>query len=181
MRNWKALHRTFPIYQERKRVCDLGYLREPYAAADGSIAYRCAAEPVANYVAKGGKIEDTVGRKCLCNALMANVGHARRARDGVVEPALVTVGDDLNTIASFLQPGKTLRRSRRGRIAAERAAGRVGSRFRPAGDRLTLIARTGACWHLGPPTRKTFGTRSAGAGRGGNAACGSVWYQYAVE
>ena len=29
------------------------------------IGYRCSAEPVANYVAKGGKIEDTVGRKCL--------------------------------------------------------------------------------------------------------------------
>ena len=29
---------SFPIYQERKRVCDLGYLREPYAAAEGKIA-----------------------------------------------------------------------------------------------------------------------------------------------
>ena len=43
------------VYQERKRVCDLGYLREPYAAPDGNIGYRCAAEPVANYIAKGGK------------------------------------------------------------------------------------------------------------------------------
>jgi nitronate monooxygenase len=98
---------AFPIYQERKRVCDLGYLREAYAASDeGAIAYRCAAEPVANYVAKGGKIEDTVGRKCLCNALMANVGHGQTRKDGVTEPPLVTTGDDLNTIASFLQPGE---------------------------------------------------------------------------
>jgi len=97
---------AFPIYQERKRVCDLGYLREPYAVSEGTIGYRCSAEPVANYVAKGGKVEDTVGRKCLCNALMANVGHAQVRKDGLAEPPLVTTGDDLNTIASFLAPGQ---------------------------------------------------------------------------
>ena len=95
-----------PIYQERNRVCDLGYLREPYAATEGKIGYRCAAEPVDNYLAKGGKIEDTVGRKCLCNALLANIGHAQTRKDAVVEPPLVTVGDDLNTIAQFAAPGR---------------------------------------------------------------------------
>jgi nitronate monooxygenase len=97
---------AFPIYQERKRVCDLGYLREPYAVAEGSIGYRCSAEPVANYVAKGGKVEDTVGRKCLCNALMANIGHGQKRKDGIEELPLVTVGDDLNSIAQFLPPGQ---------------------------------------------------------------------------
>jgi len=97
---------SFPIYQERKRVCDLGYLREPYAPSEGKIAYRCSAEPVDNYVAKGGKIEDTVGRKCLCNALMANIGHEQVRKDGSVEPPLITVGDDLNTIAQYLEPGQ---------------------------------------------------------------------------
>lgn len=53
---------AFNIYQERKRVCDLGYLRDPYAVEDGTIGYRCSAEPVANYLSKGGKIEDTVGK-----------------------------------------------------------------------------------------------------------------------
>lgn len=95
------------VYQARKAVCDLGYLREPYAMPDGSIGYRCAAEPLANYVAKGGKAEDAVGRKCLCNALLANVGHAQLRKDGSVEPALITAGDDLNTIARFLAPGRT--------------------------------------------------------------------------
>lgn len=94
------------VYQERKRVCDLGYLREPYAAPDGNIGYRCAAEPVANYLSKGGKIEDTVGRKCLCNALLSNIGHAQVRKNEVQEPALVTVGDDLNTVAQFLAPGR---------------------------------------------------------------------------
>jgi nitronate monooxygenase len=97
---------AFQIYQERKRVCDLGYLREPYAMGDDKIGYRCSAEPVENYVAKGGKIEDTVGRKCLCNALLANVGHAQARKDNTVEPPLVTVGDDLNSIADFLKPGR---------------------------------------------------------------------------
>jgi nitronate monooxygenase len=89
----------------RTRVCDLGYLREPYAAPDGSIGYRCAAEPVANYLSKGGKIEETVGRKCLCNSLMANIGYEQTRKDGYVEPPLVTIGDDLNTVAQFVAPG----------------------------------------------------------------------------
>jgi nitronate monooxygenase len=95
------------VYQARKRVCDLGYLRDPYATPDGKIGYRCASEPVATYVAKGGKIEDTVGRKCLCNALLANIGHAQTRKDAAAEPALVTVGDDLNSIVQFMEPGQT--------------------------------------------------------------------------
>jgi len=90
------------VAQARTRVCDLGYLREPYAIDAEKIGYRCSAEPVANYVAKGGKIEDTVGRKCLCNALMANIGHAQTRKDGNIEPPLVTIGDDLNSAAHFL-------------------------------------------------------------------------------
>jgi nitronate monooxygenase len=94
------------VYENRKRVCDLGYLREPYALSDGRIGYRCAAEPVENYVAKGGRIEDTVGRKCLCNALLSNIGHAQARGDETVEPALVTIGDDLNTVAQFMPQGR---------------------------------------------------------------------------
>jgi nitronate monooxygenase len=94
------------VTEKRERVCDLGYLREPYSTPEGKIGYRCAAEPVKNYLAKGGKIEETVGRKCLCNALMANIGLNQIRKNGYVEPALVTVGDDLNTVAQFLAPGQ---------------------------------------------------------------------------
>jgi nitronate monooxygenase len=97
---------ALPIYEERKRVCDLGYLREAYVTGDGKIGYRCSAEPVTNYQAKGGNLENTVGSKCLCNALMANVGHAQQRADGAIEPALVTIGDDLNKAAQFLKPGR---------------------------------------------------------------------------
>ncbi len=91
------------VAQARTRVCDLGYLREPYAMGEDKIGYRCSAEPVASYVAKGGRMEDTIGRKCLCNALMANIGHAQTRKDGSAEPPLVTIGDDLNTAAQFLE------------------------------------------------------------------------------
>jgi nitronate monooxygenase len=94
------------IYQQRTRVCDLGFLREPYFIPEGGIGYRCSAEPVANYVSKGGKVEETVGRKCLCNALLANIGYAQIRSNASEEPALVTVGDDLNTVAQFMAPGR---------------------------------------------------------------------------
>jgi len=95
------------VAEARTRVCDIGLLRESYIQPNGNIGYRCSAEPVANFVAKGGKVEETVGRKCLCNALMANIGHQQVRKDGSVEPPLVTVGDDLNTVAQFLKPGRT--------------------------------------------------------------------------
>jgi NAD(P)H-dependent flavin oxidoreductase YrpB (nitropropane dioxygenase family) len=87
----------------RMRFCDLGYLRVAYAQPDGRIGYRCPSEPVDSYVAKGGEIADTVGRRCLCNALMANVGLPQVQEDGAVEPPLLTSGDDLKTIATFLR------------------------------------------------------------------------------
>ncbi len=95
------------VAEARTRVCDIGLLRESYVTPEGKIGYRCSAEPVANYVAKGGKVEETVGRKCLCNALFANIGHQQVRKNGSVEPPLVTVGDDLNTVAQFLAPGRT--------------------------------------------------------------------------
>lgn len=89
------------VYQRRRRICDIGFLRTPYRREDGKIGYRCAAEPVAAYVAKGGREEDTVGRKCLCNALAADIGYPQRLPDGTEEKTLVTMGDDLLNIGRF--------------------------------------------------------------------------------
>jgi len=89
----------------RERVCDLGYLRTPYRKADGSIGYRCPGEPEDHYVAKGGRMEDTCGRKCICNGLFATVGFAQLRSDGTLEPALVTAGVDAQQVARFLRPG----------------------------------------------------------------------------
>ncbi|MGB7212622.1 MAG: nitronate monooxygenase [Gemmatimonadales bacterium] len=86
----------------RERICDLGYLRVTYRDENGKIGYRCPAEPVDAYVKKGGAIEDTVGRRCLCNALMANIGLPQLRDEGAVEPPLLTSGDDLLAIGTFL-------------------------------------------------------------------------------
>lgn len=86
----------------RQRKCDLGYLRECYRRPDGRIDYRCAAEPVDDYLRKGGSLADTEGRRCLCNALTANIGHAQLRGAGETEPPLLTSGDDLETISTFL-------------------------------------------------------------------------------
>ncbi len=92
--------------EERERVCDLGYLRSAYRRPDGTIRFRCASEPIHTYVARGGKVEDTEGRKCLCNALIANIGMAQLREGGKVEPPLITSGDDLKQIGVFLD-GRT--------------------------------------------------------------------------
>jgi NAD(P)H-dependent flavin oxidoreductase YrpB (nitropropane dioxygenase family) len=84
----------------RERECDLGYLRTAYRTPAGKVGYRCSAEPVAQYLAKGGDIADTVGRRCLCNGLTANIGQAQRREDGEELP-LVTSGDDLVSLGVF--------------------------------------------------------------------------------
>jgi len=53
------------------------------------------------YLQKGGKIEDTIGRKCLCNSLMSNIGMAQVRSDGSIELALITCGDDLCNVTNF--------------------------------------------------------------------------------
>lgn len=95
------------VYQSRERVCDLGFLREVFRTEAGSIVYRCPAEPIDAYLSKGGDLANTADRKCLCNALVSNIGMAQIRRGGYVEPALITAGDDLVDIARFLQPGQT--------------------------------------------------------------------------
>lgn len=89
------------IYRKRHRLCDLGFLREAYLLPNGAISYRCPAEPEAAFVAKGGRLEDTVGRKCLCNALVANIGLPQILADGSRELCLITLGDDLSGISLF--------------------------------------------------------------------------------
>jgi NAD(P)H-dependent flavin oxidoreductase YrpB (nitropropane dioxygenase family) len=86
----------------RARLCDLGYLREAVRRDDGTIAYRCPAEPVEQYLAKGGALEDTVDRQCLCNALCACVGQPQVHADGSVEPTIVTSGDEVLHLGRFL-------------------------------------------------------------------------------
>jgi len=94
------------VYEKRSRICDLGYLRTAYRREDGTVGWRCPSEPVEDYIRKGGSEEDTIGRKCLCNALIANIGHPQVQRNGEIEQALITSGDDVADVARFLPPGR---------------------------------------------------------------------------
>lgn len=89
------------MYEARERICDLGYLRVAYRTEDNRVNYRCAAEPIDTFVKKSGELEDTVGRKCLCNALMADIGMGQ-VRDGIVERPIITSGDEVVRLNEFL-------------------------------------------------------------------------------
>ena len=89
------------IYQRRRRACDLGYLREAYRKNSGGIGYRCPAEPVEDFVKKGGELERTCDKKCLCNGLIATVGQPQ-IHDKAVEPAIVTCSSDLRFMGDLL-------------------------------------------------------------------------------
>jgi NAD(P)H-dependent flavin oxidoreductase YrpB (nitropropane dioxygenase family) len=86
----------------RERICDLGYLRTPFVSEDGSVEYRCAAEPVEQFVAKGGDVAKTNRRRCLCNGLLATLGHGQWRKEQGYEPPLVTSGADLADLRELL-------------------------------------------------------------------------------
>lgn len=88
--------------EDRARVCDLGYLRLPVRDEEGRFTYRCAAEPVDSYVRKGGTVAETEGRRCLCNALLANIGVGQVRPGGVDEDPLLTSGTCLESIPDLL-------------------------------------------------------------------------------
>ena len=95
------------IYEARPRNCDMGYLRHLYKQENGRIGYRCPAEPVEHYVKKGGALEDTVGRYCLCNNLFGSVSVHKYLKDGYIEPPVVTSGDEFVNIGQFIKPGES--------------------------------------------------------------------------
>lgn len=91
------------VYDQRERVCDLGFLRQGYSKSDGTIGWRCPSERTSSYVLKGGDLADTIGRKCVCNGLMSNVGLGQLRHDGQQEQPLVTCGNDVRSITRFLK------------------------------------------------------------------------------
>ncbi len=95
------------VYTARPRICDLGFLHEAYRTPDGTVGYRCAAEPLSLYLSKGGNAEDSAGRKCLCNALLANIGYPQARSGSRIERGIVTAGDDLCCVPQFLPPGQS--------------------------------------------------------------------------
>jgi NAD(P)H-dependent flavin oxidoreductase YrpB (nitropropane dioxygenase family) len=84
------------VFAARPKLCDMGYLREPIKTSNGEIRYRCPSEPETPYLKKEGTMEETVGRKCLCNGLFANIGLGQHRRDGYDEAPIVTLGSDVD-------------------------------------------------------------------------------------
>jgi NAD(P)H-dependent flavin oxidoreductase YrpB (nitropropane dioxygenase family) len=101
------------VLSARPRVCDLGYLRAPFERSPGTIGYRCPAEPVEDYLRKGGAAGESVGRMCLCNGLTATAGLGQVRPDRYREPPLVSLGADLDG------PGQLLERHPGGWTAAQ--------------------------------------------------------------
>lgn len=89
------------VYQRRERKCDIGLLREAYERSDGSIGFRCSGEPVNEYLKKEGDIQDTIGRKCICNGLFSTVGLGQKTDEGVEEPELITAGEDFSDVKNL--------------------------------------------------------------------------------
>jgi len=144
-------------YKERPRVCNLGYLRTPYLQESGKVGYRCASEPVDSWVKKGGAVQATEGRKCLCNGLMANAGLPQISpfkklgeKDRYVEEALLTAGDDINNCRKYMRevdisegkyefPAKTVIEYLLGRFKEEYTA--EANLYSNAGDAEDLAVR----------------------------------------
>jgi nitronate monooxygenase len=90
-----------PRLRARDRLCDLGYLRQAFVDERGKLAFRCPGEPIPAYLSKGGKIEHTRNKVCLCNGLLATVGLGQR-REPEDELPVRTAGEGLHEILTFL-------------------------------------------------------------------------------
>jgi len=97
---------TFEDFANRQRICDMGYLRTPYVRPDGAIGWRCPAEPIDQFVKKGGETNACEGRVCLCNGLASTVGYGQQRKDGIELPVL-TSGDEVLHLGQFVPEGET--------------------------------------------------------------------------
>jgi nitronate monooxygenase len=86
------------IYEERERKCNLGYLVELYEKENGKIGTRCPAERVDSFIIKGGDENDAIGRGCLCNGLLANIGLGTFG-----EFPIVTAGSNLSSVRAIVK------------------------------------------------------------------------------
>lgn len=84
------------VYAKRERKCDYGFIAEAYQTSKGKIGFRCPAEPVTAYIAKGGQEEDTLDRVCLCTGLAATV-------DAAPGPYIVTLGNNLDFLHDLMK------------------------------------------------------------------------------
>lgn len=97
---------TVESVMRRQRVCDMGYLRTAYVDDDQKLAWRCPAEPVEDYVRKGGDSGRTQGSLCLCNGLAGTVGLGQN-RKGASEAPILTTGEEALQLAKVIPEGQS--------------------------------------------------------------------------
>ena len=92
------------LFEARKKVCNLGYLRNLYKKDDGSVGYRCPAESKQEFEKKGGQSsEATENKRCLCNSLLATIGLGTEYDDGTIERALITIGSKIDAVKELIK------------------------------------------------------------------------------
>lgn len=104
------------VYADRRRLCDLGFLKQRVLSkpeADGSrrLLQRCPAAPIEDFVAKRGLPFNAEGKRCLCNGLLAGVGLGQvgtQPGEMTEEPAIVTLGNDLEGVRRLSRQGQTV-------------------------------------------------------------------------
>ncbi len=103
------------VYAGRRRLCDLGFLRQrgltkPDSDGTRRMFQRCPAEPENDFIHKRGLPFNTEGKRCLCNGLLATVGLGQTGtQTGELseEPAVVTLGNDLAGVRRLSRQGQT--------------------------------------------------------------------------
>ena len=102
------------VFAARRRVCDIGLLQRrglSKPAADGTrrLFQRCRAAPLPDFAGKRGLQRNTGGQRCLCNGLLACVGLGQLSHqdgDPIEEPAIVTLGNDLDGVRRLSRYGQ---------------------------------------------------------------------------
>lgn len=101
------------VYEARERECKISALQ--FAAdmettdKDGNkkivTTFRCASEPVDDYVRKGGKLENTVGRVCLCPSLFGAAWDefSEQNLTNPGQPPIFTLGDDVSFLPHLMR------------------------------------------------------------------------------
>jgi NAD(P)H-dependent flavin oxidoreductase YrpB (nitropropane dioxygenase family) len=105
---------TDEVYANRKRICDLGFLRNrglTKADEDGTrqMFQRCSAAPIDDFVGKRGLPVNAEEKRCLCNGLLATVGLGQvgtQPGEFGEEPPIVTLGNHLDGIRRLSRQGQ---------------------------------------------------------------------------
>ncbi len=85
------------VFNARRRVCDVCALRVLYER-EGVVGYRCASEPIDDYLRKGGDIQQALSARCLCNGLLSAAGFGNAD-----ELPIFTLGDDTSFLRHLMR------------------------------------------------------------------------------